>query len=190
MDSYLENSGCNIQLIRKIVQYGFLIMVILIGIQFTLFVGQLETGRPTIARPPGIEAFLPISSLISLKYWFVSGNYNRIHPSGILILLAALATAVVLKRGFCSWVCPFGLLTEYLNRLHSWIFRRKGQLPRWLDYPLRSLKYLLLLFFLWANRHRGEPGRRRYTDHAGGDPERLLAEGGSSSYTFRQEEGG
>ena len=150
MESRPTNSGWSIQLIRKIVQYGFLTMVILIGIQFTLFVGQLASGRPTLTRPPGIEAFLPISSLISLKYWVVSGNYNRIHPSGILILSAALATALVFKRGFCSWVCPFGLLTEYLNRLHGWIFRRKLILPRWLDYPLRSLKYLLLLFFLWA----------------------------------------
>jgi hypothetical protein len=34
-----------------------------------MFVNQLERGVvPTVTRPPGIEAFLPISSLISLKY--------------------------------------------------------------------------------------------------------------------------
>jgi len=57
---------------------------------------------------------------------------------------------LLLKRGFCSWICPFGLLTEYLNWLHKLIFRKNVNLPRWLDYPLRSLKYLLLGFFLWA----------------------------------------
>ena len=148
----LENlSPADIQLIRKIVQYLFLATVILIGIQFAVFVGQLENGtRPTVTRPPGIEAFLPISSLISLKYWLVGGVFNQIHPSGLIILLMVLATAVFLKRGFCSWVCPFGLLTEYLNRLHRVIFRKNVRLPAWLDYPLRSLKYLLLAFFLWA----------------------------------------
>ena len=144
-------SPSNIQLYRKIVQFLFLATIVLIGIKFTIFVGQLENGiRPTVSRPPGIEAFLPISSLISLKYWLVSGVFNRVHPSGVIILLMALATAVLLKRGFCSWVCPFGLLTEYLNRLHRFIFRKNLRLPAWLDYPLRSLKYLLLAFFLWA----------------------------------------
>jgi len=141
----------DIQLYRKLVQYLFLATVVLIGIKFTLFVNQLENGMvPTVTRPPGIEAFLPISSLISLKYWLVTGIFNPIHPSGLIIFLMALVTAVFLKRGFCSWVCPFGLLTEYLNRLHRMLFRKNVTVPPWLDYPLRSLKYLLLAFFLWA----------------------------------------
>ena len=141
----------NIQLYRKMVQYLFLATVVLIGIKFSIFVSQLENGiRPTVTRPPGIEAFLPISSLISFKFWMVGGGFNPVHPSGLIILLMVLATAVLLKRGFCSWVCPFGLLTEYLNRLHRFIFRKNVKLPAWLDYPLRSLKYLLLAFFLWA----------------------------------------
>jgi polyferredoxin len=139
------------QLYRKIIQYLFLATVVLIGIQFTVFVNQLESGTvPTVSRPPGIEAFLPISSLISLKYWLVTGIFNPIHPSGLIIFLMALLTALLLKRGFCSWICPFGLLTEYLNRLHQFIFRKNLSVPAWLDYPLRSLKYLLLAFFLWA----------------------------------------
>jgi len=141
----------DIQLYRKIIQYLFLATVVLIGIQFTIFVNQLKSGMvPTVARPPGIEAFLPISSLISLKYWLVTGIVNPVHPAGLIIFLMALITAVLLKRGFCSWVCPFGLLTEYLNRLHKLIFRRKVKVTPWLDFPLRSLKYLLLAFFLWA----------------------------------------
>jgi hypothetical protein len=41
----------------------------------------------------------------------------------------ALATGLLFKRGFCSWICPFGLLTEYLNRLHMLIFRKNLKLP-------------------------------------------------------------
>jgi polyferredoxin len=146
-----QMNTATIQPVRKIVQYLFLAVLVLIGVQFTLFVNQLEKGLlPTVIRPPGIEAFLPISSLISFKYWLVTGIFNPIHPSGLIIFLAILATAILLKRGFCSWVCPFGLLTEYLNRLHRFIFRKDIKVPRWLDYPLRSLKYLLLFFFIWA----------------------------------------
>ena len=150
-DLLKQLSQQNIQWYRKIVQYLFLATVVLIGIKFSIFVNQLASGMsPTITRPPGIEAFLPISSLISLKYWVVSGIFNPMHPSGLIILLMALATGLLLKRGFCSWICPFGLLTEYLNRLHTLIYRKNIKLPSWLDYPLRSLKYLLLAFFLWA----------------------------------------
>jgi hypothetical protein len=115
-----------IQPVRKIVQYSFLALIVLIGVQFALFVNQLEKGLlPTVTRPPGIEGFLPISSLISFKYWLVTGIFNPIHPSGLIIFL-------------------------YLNRLHRLIFRKDIRVPRWLDYPLRSLKYLLLFFFIWA----------------------------------------
>lgn len=146
-----ETASTSTQLYRRIVQYIFLGITLLIGIKFTIFVNHLESGiQPTVSRPAAIEAFLPISSLISLKYWLVTGVFNRIHPSGLIILIIILSTAMLLKRGFCSWVCPFGLLTEYLNKVHRWLFRKHIKIPRGLDYPLRSLKYLLLSFFLWA----------------------------------------
>ena len=150
-DTSKNQAHNHIQTYRKIVQYLFLAVTLLIGVQFGIFVSQLEKGiLPSMTRPPGIEAFLPISSLISFKYWLLTGIFNPIHPSGLIIFLVILSTAILLKRGFCSWVCPIGLLTEYLNRLHRFIFRKDIRIPRWLDYPLRSLKYLLLFFFLWA----------------------------------------
>ncbi|MBN1482816.1 4Fe-4S binding protein [candidate division KSB1 bacterium] len=137
--------------IRRLTQLGFALVTIGIGIQFYLFVQQLERGGAvTVTRPPGVEAFLPISSLMSLKYWLVSGDFNLIHPAGLLIFLFILATALILKRGFCSWVCPFGLLSEALARVHSRLFDKPRRVWRWLDWPLRSLKYILLGFFVVA----------------------------------------
>jgi len=133
------------------IQYGFLVLTLWIGYRFALFVGQLEQGGdPLVARPPGVESFLPISSLISLKYWLVTGVFSRVHPAGLILFLVIMATGLFLKKGFCSWVCPFGLLSEYLAKIHVLLFRKKRDLPRWLDYPLRSVKYLLALFFLHA----------------------------------------
>ncbi|NOY57873.1 MAG: 4Fe-4S binding protein, partial [Calditrichaeota bacterium] len=111
----------------------------------------LERGADhVVSRPPGVESFLPISSLMSLKYWILTGKFNHVHPFGTLLFIIILATAFLLKRGFCSWVCPVGLFSEYLAKIHVLIFSRPRNLPRWLDYPLRSLKYLILFFFLWA----------------------------------------
>ena len=153
-------NGFNIQIYRKIVQYLFLAVTLLIGVQFSIFVSQLEKGiLPTMTRPPGIEAFLPISSLISFKYWLLSGIFNPIHPSGLIIFLVILSTAILLKRGFCSWVCPIGLLTEYLNRLHRFIFRKDIKDSPLAGLPAAQFKVSAAVLFYMGHHHTDErPG--------------------------------
>jgi polyferredoxin len=57
---------------------------------------------------------------------------------------------LLFKKAFCGWMCPIGTLSEALWMLGQKIFRQNLRLPRLLDYPLRTLKYLLLLFFVSA----------------------------------------
>lgn len=132
------------------VQLFFLMITLFTGWKFIRFVHYLQQGGPAVSRPPGVEAFLPISSLMSLKYWIVSGDFNTIHPAGLVLFMAFVLMALILKRTFCSWVCPVGMLSEYLWKAGQRIFGKNVKLPRWLDYPLRSLKYLLLIFFAWG----------------------------------------
>ena len=101
-------------------------------------------------RPPGVEGLLPISSLMSLYYFFLTGDIHPAHPAGVLILVAILVVSFVFGKSFCSWICPVGLISETVGDLGEKIFRRKMKLPRLLDYPLRSLKYLLLGFFVYS----------------------------------------
>ncbi|NOY36074.1 MAG: 4Fe-4S binding protein [Chlorobi bacterium] len=136
--------------IRLGVQLFFLVITLFTAWRFIRFIRFLQEGGPAVSRPPGVEAFLPISSLMSLKYWILSGDFNTIHPAGLVLFMAFVLMALVLKRTFCSWVCPVGLLSEYLWKGGRGIFSKNLKLPRWLDYPLRSLKYLLLLFFAWG----------------------------------------
>jgi polyferredoxin len=140
------------QFFRSTVQFAFLLLCLWIGVEFYLFVqwGQSAGSASFHPRPPGAEGFLPISSLISLKYWLQTGIINEIHPSGLFIFLAILAVGLLLKKAFCSWLCPIGTLSESLWRLGQRIFKKNLPVPRWLDYPLRSLKYLLLVFFVYA----------------------------------------
>jgi Pyruvate/2-oxoacid:ferredoxin oxidoreductase delta subunit len=136
------------QFFRSVVQAAFVLLCIWIGIEFSLFVQWGTSGGTFVERPPGVEGFLPISALISLKYWLQTGIVNEVHPSGLFILLAILAVSVMVKKAFCSWLCPIGTLSESLWMLGKKVFNKNITLPRWLDYPLRSLKYLLLLFFV------------------------------------------
>jgi Pyruvate/2-oxoacid:ferredoxin oxidoreductase delta subunit len=138
------------QFLRSTVQAAFALLCIWIGIEFYLFVEWGRSGGEStfVSRPPGVEGFLPISALISLKYWLQTGIINDIHPAGLFILIAILAIGLFLKKAFCSWMCPIGTLSESLWLLGKKLFRRNININRWLDYPLRSLKYLLLLFFV------------------------------------------
>jgi NAD-dependent dihydropyrimidine dehydrogenase PreA subunit len=135
---------------RHLAQAGFLATVLLVGWEFVRWVHGIEAGHVVGARPPGVEGFLPIAALLSLRHLFSTGEVHPVHPAGLVILLLVLATGLLAKKAFCSWVCPVGTLSEMLAGLSRRLFRRTLALPRCLDLPLRSLKYLLLAFFVHA----------------------------------------
>lgn len=145
----LERLKYDTQFLRSTFQAAFALLCIWIGIEFALFVRWGISGGTDafVARPPGAEGFLPISALMSLKYWAEGGILNNVHPASVVILLAVVAVSIVVKKAFCSWLCPIGTLSESLWLLGRKVFGRTIRVPRWLDYPLRSLKYLLFLFF-------------------------------------------
>lgn len=137
--------------LRRAVQIVFLGICLWTGWRFVSFYfSSLNLGHATVSRPPGIEAFLPISALMSARYWLQTGVIHPVHPAGLLIFGAILAVSFLFKRSFCSWVCPFGFLSEKLADLGRRIAGRNFRLPRWADWPLRGIKYLLLGFFVWV----------------------------------------
>jgi len=148
------------QRLRRGFQLAFLALNVWIGAQFVLFVRYYESGgRGTlVSRPAGVEGWLPIASLMNLKVFLETGVVPRVHPAGMFLLLAFLAISWLLRKSFCSWLCPVGTLSEYLWRLGTRTFHRNWRLPRWLDLPLRSFKYILLGLFLYAVGSMSVPG--------------------------------
>jgi polyferredoxin len=139
------------QMLRRAFQFTFAALNVFLGLQFYLWVRYYETGGVSryFERPAGVEGWLPIAALMNLKYAVLTGKIPAIHPAAMFLLVAFLLTSVLLKKAFCSWLCPIGTLSEYLWKLGHKLFRRNWALPRWLDIPLRGLKYLLLGFFVW-----------------------------------------
>jgi Pyruvate/2-oxoacid:ferredoxin oxidoreductase delta subunit len=138
--------------LRLAVQLTFAALCLWIGIEFHRFVawGQSHGSLPYAPRPPGVEGFLPISALISAKHFVTTGVVDRIHPAALFILSAIVLLSLAVKKAFCSFLCPVGTFSEYLWRLGRFVYRRNIALPRWLDVPLRALKYALLGFFVWS----------------------------------------
>lgn len=136
--------------LRIIVQWLFLVWVIGIGIRFVLFINSVERGdhSPLFSRPPGVEGFLPIGALTSLKYWLVSGEIHPVHPAALVIFMAIIFMSVMAKKSFCSWICPVGTLSEVAHKLGVKVFGRNFRIWNWLDILLRGIKYLLFIFFV------------------------------------------
>jgi polyferredoxin len=148
----IRNNEKPIQKIRFVIQLAFIILCIWIGMEFYQFIKFLESGGTAAfySRPPGVDGFLPISSLMSFYYFLLTGNIHPAHPAGMFIFLGIVLMSLVIGKSFCSWMCPIGFLSELIGDFGEKIFKRKIKNPKILDYPLRSLKYLLLAFFTYS----------------------------------------
>jgi polyferredoxin len=141
-----------IQKYRFYIQTAFALLCIWIGIEFYLFVQFLETDGAAAfySRPPGVDGFLPISSFMSFYLFLSTGLIHSAHPAGMFIFLAIVIMSLVIGKSFCSWLCPVGFLSELIGDFGQKITKRKLKLPKFLDYPLRSLKYLMLGFLFYS----------------------------------------
>lgn len=137
--------------LRRRIQLASTVVVLAIGVQFTLWVSAHLEGRwPSVARPAGVDSFLPIDAMLGLRHLLLSGEVDPVHPAGLAIFLGICLMSLVLAKSFCSHLCPVGLLSELLGWLGLRLVGRTVTPPRWLDWPLRGLKLLLLGFFAWA----------------------------------------
>ena len=137
------------QRIRHIVQWLFVALNAWIGVQFLLWTRFYEHGGSgfSVPRPAGVEGWLPIAGMMNAKYLAVTGKIPAIHPAAMFLFLAFVGMSLLLKKAFCSWLCPIGTISENLWKFGQRIFGRNLQLPKWMDIPLRGLKYLLFGFF-------------------------------------------
>ena len=147
---------------RNVVQWAMLIFIVYGGWQFYRFVEHFNGRGPYVDRPELVEGFLPIGALMSLKVWVMEGVINTTHPAAMFILIAALLVSWLLMKSFCGWLCPVGTISELAHKLGAKALGRNFVIHKYLDYPLRSIKYLLLGFFayiiLWKMPVQGLKG--------------------------------
>jgi polyferredoxin len=139
------------QRIRHTVQAAFVVLNAWLGVQFYMWVRYFERGGTGLAvsRPAGAEGWLPIAGLMNTKAFLLTGHMPDVHPAAMFLFMAFVLISLLMKKAFCSWLCPVGTFSEMLWRLGRRVFGRNLRLPRWTDIPLRGLKYLLLGFFVF-----------------------------------------
>jgi len=140
------------QPLRILIQFCFLGFMLWLGLRFYQFVQFISSaGTSAFAtRPDGIEAFLPISGLLGTASWLKGNGINPIHPAAVVVFVTVLVGALLLRRSFCSWICPVAAISEVSWKSGFRMFRRNFKLPLWLDIALRGLKYLLMALFIYS----------------------------------------
>lgn len=136
--------------LRDGVQHLLALSMLLVGVQFAVNSALLKAGiTPWLMRPDVGDAFLPIAGGIEIKAILSLGIWDQNHPAAAVMLTVVLLTGLLCKRAFCGWACPLGLAGEYLYRLRKRFIKQELLPPAWIDWPLRMIKYLLLLALLY-----------------------------------------
>jgi polyferredoxin len=137
---------------RLATQVFFAGLCVWIGVEFALWLRAMENSDVHVpSRPPGVEAFLPISSLMNASLWAQTGELQMFHPAGVFIFLGIVAASFFLGKFFCSFMCPVGFFSEFIWKAKTRFFNTAAvPVPVWLDFSLRGIKYLLLGFFVFV----------------------------------------
>ncbi|MGS0825697.1 4Fe-4S binding protein [Shewanella sp. 0m-8] len=136
--------------LREGVQHLLALSMLLVGAQFAVNAALLKSGiTPWLMRPDVGDAFLPIAGGIEIKAILSLGIWDQNHPAAAVMLTVVLLTGLLCKRAFCGWACPLGLAGEYLYKLRKRFVKQELLPPAWIDWPLRMVKYLLLLALLY-----------------------------------------
>lgn len=148
MQKYIN---CVTSYTRSIVQILFIFISIILCVKFAAYVDFIKNPAIEIPvpRPPGVEAYLPISSLMSVLYWLKTGIVQTVRPAGMVLFLAFIAISFFLRRGFCSWICPIGALSELIYKAREKWLQSTVRLHWYIDFQLKALKYVVLGFFLF-----------------------------------------
>lgn len=132
--------GLRVVHIRRAVQ------ILFFGIVLWLSLSHMADKTTT----PPLCSYCPMGGLAGLYFFLISGGQFlwKLTYANFIILGGLILMGLVVKSGFCGWMCPFGSLQEWINRL----FRKiKVRLPRikndrlsQVSMKLRWIKYVVL----------------------------------------------
>ncbi|MGE5602182.1 MAG: 4Fe-4S binding protein [Nitrososphaerales archaeon] len=138
---------------RQLTQLGVLLFILVMAVRHAI-VG--ENGAITTAS---WEAYCPFGGLESLYTFVASGGKTvpHVHLSNMVVLVATLAVALVVRNGFCGWLCPFGFIQDMVSAFSAFVQKKiypvrkavkalktRGKKLAVLDRYLRFLKYGVL----------------------------------------------
>lgn len=129
---------------RWFVKGAFFVLFVWLASRLLAFAAWARGEGPYVPRPEAVAGILPVGHFTSFFAWIKGGGWDTLLPAGLIIIIAALATSLLFKRGFCGWVCPVGTVWETAAAAGRKLLGGKNvRLPKWLDLTGRGLRYLI-----------------------------------------------
>lgn len=130
------------QLIRRLVQTAFLVMIVAASLRHILF------EETTTAA--SLDALCPFGGLETLWRAVTTGEFvPKTHPSNLVLGLGLLLGTLAAGGAFCGWICPFGTLQDGLTWLRTRLRLPELTIPKRLDRYLRYGRFVTLGLILY-----------------------------------------
>lgn len=146
----------SVKIFRRVSQLSFLLLM-----TYGAVIHQIKGGGPQGTAP--VDALCPFGGMETLYKLLAYGDFlKRTNTSNLFLLAGVLVMALVVRKSFCSWICPLGTMQEWLGSIGKKIFGRSFSLPAIIDRPLSYFKYLVLLLVLALTWYTGDLVFRAY----------------------------
>lgn len=144
------------EIVRNVSLAFFLVLVTVVAIRHFIYEGGIEGTA-------SIDAICPFGGLESIYTYLVTGNMvPRVMLSSFIILGALIATAILFRKAFCGYICPFGTIQEYIGKLRKKLGVKEVKVPQKIDGYLRYLKYAVLAWIIIGSAYFGTLVFRNY----------------------------
>ena len=127
------------------------------------FRGVIFQGKMKLLCVPGLNCYSCPGALGACPLGSLQAALGKRGQFPAYVLGTLLLFGVVLGRLVCGFLCPFGLLQDLLAKVPL----PKAKVPRWLDRPLRYLKYAMLILLVIGALLLAEPVFCKYLCPAG-----------------------
>jgi len=129
---------------RIVSQLALVGLIAFIGIRH-----QITGGGPRGSAP--LDSYCPFGGIETLIYYLQTGHFlQKTNFSNFVLLASVVVLAIIAGSVFCSWLCPFGSVQEWLAKLGRKIFGRNFNVPVSMHRPLRYLRYVVLILVVYV----------------------------------------
>ena len=128
---------------RWFVKGAFFVFFVWLSARLLAFAAWARGTGEYVSRPEAVAGILPVGHFTSFFAWLKGGGWDTLLPAGLVIIIAAVATSLLFKRGFCGWICPVGTLWEVAAALGRKLLGHNVRLPKWLDLGGRTVRYVI-----------------------------------------------
>ena len=130
------------QALRHIVQFLFVAFIV-----YSAVVHNLAT---TDGATASTDALCPFGGLETVWQYLSTGQFvPKTHLSDVVLGLGLLIGVLLAGGAFCSWVCPFGAVQDFLTWARKKLHLPELRVPVKLDRVLRFGRFLVLGLILY-----------------------------------------